>query len=75
MHLFSLGGFTMSTTAAPTAAGFAPAVSAFLAVALHKSYVGGRWVEATDGGTFEVLDPGSGTKIATVTSLQKSDVD
>ena len=69
------GGFTMSTTAAPTATGFAPAVSAFLATALHKSYVGGRWVEAADGGTFDVLDPGSGAKIATVTSLQKADVD
>ncbi len=65
----------MSTTAAPTATGFAPAVSAFLATALHKSYVGGRWVEAADGGTFDVLDPGSGAKIATVTSLQKADVD
>lgn len=53
----------------------APEVTSFLAKKLHKSYVGGRWVEAADGGTFDVLDPGSGDRIATVTSLQKADVD
>ena len=64
----------MSTTATgPTA--FAPAVAAFLSTPVHKSFMGGRWVEAADGQTFDVLDPGAGTKIATVTSLKKADVD
>ena len=53
----------------------APAVAKFLAATVHKSFVGGRWVEAADGLTFDVLNPGSGDKLATVTSLKKADVD
>ncbi len=53
----------------------APEVVRFLNTAVHKSFVGGRWVEAADGETFDVVDPGSGAKIATVTSLKKADVD
>lgn len=41
---------------------FAPAVAKFLATSLHKSFIGGRWVEAADGQTFDVLDPGPSGK-------------
>lgn len=64
----------MSTTTAP-AQDLLPEVSAFLSTELHKSFVNGEWVESQSGQTFEVLDPGKGQKIATVTSLQKEDVD
>ncbi len=53
----------------------APEVTAFLNKAVQKAFVGGRWVEAADGATFDVLDPGTGQKIATVASLKKADVD
>lgn len=64
----------MSTT---TAAGqdLLPEVSEFLSQSLHKAFVNGEWTEASGGETFEVVDPGSGDKIATVASLQKHDVD
>lgn len=50
-------------------------VSAFLSADLQKSFVNGEWVEAAGGQTFDVLDPGTGSRIATVTSLQQADVD
>ncbi|MCH2211198.1 MAG: aldehyde dehydrogenase family protein [Fuerstiella sp.] len=50
-------------------------VSTFLSKSLHKAYVNGQWVEASSDATFNVVDPGSGSRIATVTSLQKADVD
>lgn len=53
----------------------APAVAKFLHTSVHKSFVGGRWVEATDGLTFDVVNPGSGENLATVTSLKKADID
>ena len=65
----------MSTSSIERTNAIAPAVAKFLATPLHKSFVGGRWVEAADGQAFDVLDPGSGEKIATVTSLKKADVD
>ncbi len=65
----------MSTSSLERTTELAPEVAKFLATPLHKSFVGGRWVEAADGQTFDVLDPGSGEKIATVTSLKKADVD
>ena len=52
-----------------------PEVSAFLNLPLHKAFIDGEWVEAACGKTFDVVDPGRGEKIATVTSLQKEDVD
>ncbi|MCA9037582.1 MAG: aldehyde dehydrogenase [Planctomycetaceae bacterium] len=58
-----------------TSSELCPQVKAFLGKDLHKAYVGGRWVEAADGSTFDVLDPGTGEKIATVASLKKDDVD
>ncbi|MBL8813867.1 MAG: aldehyde dehydrogenase [Planctomycetaceae bacterium] len=65
----------MSTSSVERTTEFAPAVASFLATPVHKSFAGGRWVEAADGQTFDVLDPGSGNKIATVTSMKKADVD
>lgn len=65
----------MSTSSIERTTELAPEVAKFLATPLHKSFVGGRWVEAADGQTFDVLDPGSGEKIATVASLKKADVD
>jgi aldehyde dehydrogenase (NAD+) len=65
----------MSTSSIERTNTIAPAVAKFLATPLHKSFVGGRWVEAADGQAFDVVDPGSGEKIATVTSLKKADVD
>ncbi len=52
-----------------------PEVQAFLDTPLHKAFIGGTWVEARSGATFEVLNPGTGERLATVTSLQKDDVD
>ncbi|MFN9718907.1 MAG: aldehyde dehydrogenase family protein [Planctomycetota bacterium] len=65
----------MSTSSIERSTELAPEVAKFLSTPLHKSFVGGRWVEAADGQAFEVLDPGSGEKIAMVTSLKKADVD
>ncbi|HQX53509.1 MAG TPA: aldehyde dehydrogenase family protein, partial [Planctomycetaceae bacterium] len=65
----------MSTSSIERTTEFAPAVEKFLATKIHKSFVGGRWVEAADGLTLDVLDPGAGKKIASVTSLKKADVD
>ena len=50
-------------------------VTAFLSESLQKAFVNGKWVEASGGQTFDVVDPGTGGKIATVASLQKDDVD
>ena len=50
-------------------------VTAFLSESLQKAFVNGKWVEAAGGQTFDVVDPGTVGKIATVASLQKEDVD
>ncbi len=52
-----------------------PEVQAFLDTPLHKAFVGGQWVEARSGETFDVVNPGTGEKIATVASLHQDDVD
>lgn len=52
-----------------------PEVTAFLSRDLHKGVVGGQYVESSNGDTFDVLNPGTGEKIATVTSLQPEDID
>ena len=43
-----------------------PEVVAFLGKAVHHAFVDGDWLEASNGETFDVVDPGSGEKIATV---------
>jgi 1-pyrroline dehydrogenase len=48
-----------------------------LSVALYsfKNFVGGRWVDAAEGGTAEVLNPASGETIAEVPEGTQADVD
>ncbi|MBK8023879.1 MAG: aldehyde dehydrogenase family protein [Chloroflexi bacterium] len=51
-----------------------PEVAAFLAQE-HRLYVGGRWVSALSGETFETLDPSTGRLLARVASARAEDVD
>ncbi len=44
-------------------------------VASHKNFVGGKWVEAVEGGTMEVLNPATGEAIAEVPACTAADVD
>ncbi|MEP4639575.1 MAG: NAD-dependent succinate-semialdehyde dehydrogenase, partial [Yoonia sp.] len=39
-----------------------------------KAYVGGKWVDAKDGKTFDVINPARGDVIAKVTDLSREDV-
>jgi aminobutyraldehyde dehydrogenase len=45
------------------------------AVAGQKNFVGGKWVEAVEGGTMEVLNPATGEVIAEVPACTAGDVD
>src|SRR6476659_8763074 len=44
-------------------------------VSQHKNFVGGKWVEAVEGGTMEVLNPATGETIAEVPSGTQAVVD
>ena len=44
-------------------------------VSQHKNFVGGKWVDASDGGTMEVLNPSTGETIAEVPRGTQEDVD
>lgn len=44
-------------------------------VSQHKNFVGGKWVDAVDGGTMEVLNPATGEAIAEVPRGTQADVD
>ena len=44
-------------------------------VSQHKNFVGGKWVDAVEGGTMEVLNPATGEVIAEVPSGSQADVD
>src|SRR3954468_8310073 len=44
-------------------------------VSQHKNFVGGKWVEAVEGGTMEVLNPATGETIAEVPNGTQADVD
>jgi 1-pyrroline dehydrogenase len=44
-------------------------------VVTHKNFVGGKWVEAAEGGTMDVLNPATGETIAAVPSCTAADVD
>lgn len=50
-------------------------VRQFLAQRPIKMFIGGEWVEATDGSTFQTLDPGDGTPLAIVTAGGAADID
>src|SRR3954449_7925712 len=44
-------------------------------VSQHKNFVGGKWVDAIEGGTMEVLNPATGETIAEVPRGTQADVD
>jgi aldehyde dehydrogenase (NAD+) len=50
-------------------------VNAFLAQDPIKLFVGGQWVPAKAGGTFETVDPGNGKVLARVAATDAADVD
>jgi acyl-CoA reductase-like NAD-dependent aldehyde dehydrogenase len=52
-----------------------PEVGKFLDSQLERPLVGGKETAASDGGTFETHDPGSGEKLATVPHFTNKDVD
>lgn len=49
-------------------------VDAFLAQDPLKLFIGGQWVPAKGGGTFETLDPGNGSVLARVAAADAMDV-
>ena len=52
-----------------------PEVQEFLSKEIQGAVMGGEEVFASDGGTFETHDPGSGEKLATVANLTAADVE
>src|SRR5581483_1352818 len=52
-----------------------PEVIKFLKAKPHKMFIGGKWVEASDGKTFEIRDPGTGKIIAEAPAGTAEDVD
>ncbi|HEX5472059.1 MAG TPA: aldehyde dehydrogenase family protein, partial [Lacipirellulaceae bacterium] len=52
-----------------------PEVGKFLNSELQRPWVGGKEMAASDGGTFETHDPGTGEKLATVPHFSNRDVD
>jgi aldehyde dehydrogenase (NAD+) len=52
-----------------------PDVNSFLSKSLQQPWVGGKEVAASEGGTFETHDPGTGEKLATVPHFSNRDVD
>ena len=52
-----------------------PEVREFLNKDIHGAVIGGQEVMASDGGTFDTHDPGSGDKLATVANLTATDVE
>jgi aldehyde dehydrogenase (NAD+) len=51
-----------------------PQVKDFLAAQPLKMFIGGRWVEAAGGKTFETRDPGTGQALARVAAGDEADV-
>src|ERR1039458_428879 len=51
------------------------AVQQFLSAQPLKLFIGGRWVKAQGGKTFETLDPGEGKVLASVAAGDAADVD
>lgn len=52
-----------------------PDAAAFLKAQPQRMVIGGRWVDAASGETFETRDPGSGEVLATVASGGAADVE
>ena len=51
-----------------------PAVKEFLSSQPLKMFIGGQWVEAKSGQTFETRDPGEGKVIATIAAGDAADI-
>ncbi|MEO6182717.1 MAG: aldehyde dehydrogenase family protein, partial [Verrucomicrobiota bacterium] len=52
-----------------------PAVTKFLSAQPLKMFIGGKWVEAKSGKTFETLDPGEGKLLAKIAAGDAADID
>ena len=52
-----------------------PEVQEFFNKEIHGALIGGVEVMASDGGTFDTHDPGSGERLATVANLAAEDVE
>ncbi|MBL9135288.1 MAG: aldehyde dehydrogenase [Verrucomicrobiales bacterium] len=52
-----------------------PEAAAFLQSPVQRMHVGGRWIDAASGETFETRDPGRGTVLANVACGGASEVD
>ncbi len=52
-----------------------PAVKEFLNNGPIRLFIGGEWVDAADGATFETIDPGDGSVLATVAAGGAADMD
>jgi acyl-CoA reductase-like NAD-dependent aldehyde dehydrogenase len=55
--------------------GLLPEVQAFLLQDPIPMFIGGQWVEAADRATFQTLDPGDGSPLATVAEGKAADID
>ncbi len=53
----------------------APEVKEFLARRPIPMFIGGKWFDAADKGTFQSFDPGDGSVLATVAEGKEADVD
>ena len=51
------------------------AVRKFLAQDPVRMFIGGQWVTAAEGGTFQTVDPGDGSVLATVAEGRATDID
>jgi len=52
-----------------------PEVRSFLETRPIRMFVGGKWIKAAGGGTFDTLDPGDGALLATVCEGASADID
>jgi aldehyde dehydrogenase (NAD+) len=54
---------------------YLPEVASFLSQKPIKLFIGGKWVDASEGGAFDVIDPGTGSTLATVSEGKASDIE
>ncbi|UCD30472.1 MAG: aldehyde dehydrogenase family protein [Planctomycetota bacterium] len=52
-----------------------PAVKEFMSQSPVKMYIGGQWLGSADKSTFQTLDPGGGSPLATVAQGKTDDID
>src|SRR2546430_13730848 len=58
-----------------TAEALSEAARSFVSSGPHKLLIGGEWVDAADGRTFETIDPATGDPICEVAYAGAEDVD